>query len=83
MTQAHSQVFSFFGENIFFGGNVFVFFICLKHIFLGTTKYVVKCPPVATGLGRGTKKVENHWSTGLISRVRSNYSNVRAKNELQ
>jgi len=36
-------------------------------------------PPVATGLCRGTKKVENHWAIELISRHRTDESNIRAK----
>ena len=35
--------------------------------------------PRASGLDRRTKNVENHWSAGLISRVRTGYDNVRAK----
>ena len=34
---------------------------------------------MATGLGRGTKKVENHWCVGLISSVRIDENNVRAE----
>jgi len=28
-------------------------------------------PPGVTGLGRGTKKVKDHWSIRLISRART------------
>jgi len=34
---------------------------------------------LATVLGRSTKTIENHWSIGLISRVRTDSSNVRAE----
>jgi len=50
-----------------------------KTNFSVTAKFGRQCPPVVTGLGRGTKKVEDHWSIALISRVRTGYSNVRAK----
>jgi len=50
------------GHNIFLGGHDFAFTICLKHIFLGATKFggnkrnlggtAPECPPVATGLIR-------------------------------
>jgi len=36
--QARSQVLTFDGANYFFGGQYFSFFVCLKQIFLGTTK---------------------------------------------
>jgi len=41
-----------------------------------TTKFWAM-PPVVTGLGRGTKKVEDHWSIGLMSRVRTDYVRVK------
>jgi len=37
--QTRSQVLRFGGQNTFFGGNIFVFTICLKQIFLSTTKF--------------------------------------------
>jgi len=45
-------------HNIFLGGNNFVFIICLKQIFLSTTKFGRAqkiwghCPPVSAGLSR-------------------------------
>jgi len=48
----------------------FCFHYMFETNFSVTTKFGVT-PPVATDLGRGTKKVENHWSMGLISRVRT------------
>jgi len=42
-----------------------------KTNFSVTTKFVGRCSPVVMSLGRGTKKVEDLWSIGLISRVRT------------
>jgi len=42
-----------------------------KTNFSVTTKFGGKCSPVITGLSRGAKKVEDHWSIGLISRIRT------------
>jgi len=39
LEQARSQVFWFEGENGYLWGQDFVFIICLKYIFLGTTKF--------------------------------------------
>ena len=44
------------GQNAFLGEQGFCFIICSKQIFLGT-KY--EGNSVATGMGRGTKMVEN------------------------
>jgi len=68
--QARNQAFSFGGEKCIFRGKDYCFIICLKLIFLGTTISGGQCPPVATGLGRGTKKFENHWFTaGLLKHI--------------
>jgi len=74
--QARSQVFRFAEQNKFLGGKIFVFVICLKHIFLSQRNL---SPTVVTGLGRGTKKVEDRWSIRRISKVRTDLSNIRAK----
>jgi len=51
-----------------------------KPNFSVTTEFRVKCPPVATGLGRVTIKFEKHWSIiEQNSRFRTGYSNFRAK----
>ena len=46
------------------------FFICLKQIFLSKQNLGGNAP-VVTSLDRGTKKVEDHWTIGLICRVRT------------
>jgi len=39
MEQARNQALRFEGQNAFLGGKIFVFIICLKQIFLSTTKF--------------------------------------------
>ena len=39
LLQVRSQVLTFGGENLFLGGKILVFMICLKQIFLGTTNF--------------------------------------------
>jgi len=67
------------GENTFLGGKIFVFIICLKQIFLGTTKFgeaqkfgggtVPEYTPRATGLGKSTKNMfystENFYNSNI------------------
>jgi len=59
------------GNKVFGRGQGFCFYYMFKKIFLSTTKFGGQYPLVARGRGRGTKKVENHWSIGLISRIRT------------
>ena len=59
--QARSQVLGFGGKNTSLGGKIFVFIVCLKQVFLRTTKFGVAkkilgelAPnaPMSAGLGR-------------------------------
>jgi len=67
--QVRSKVFKFGGEKYIFRGQDFCFYYMFKTISSGHNKIWGQCPPVTTGLGRGTKKVENYWSIGVSSRV--------------
>ena len=71
--------FSYFGgKNTYLRGKNFCFHYMFKTIFLGTTKFGVQAPG-GYRPGWRYKKVENHWSIGLISSVRTNKNNVRAE----
>ena len=48
MSQARSQVFTFGGKNKLLGGNIFVFVICSKQIFL-SQENLGQCPPLGYG----------------------------------
>jgi len=65
--RARSQVFMFGRQNIFLEGKDFCHMF--KTIFPGRNKIWGAMAMVTTGLGGGTKKVENHWSIGLIFRI--------------
>jgi len=63
--QARSQALRFGVKNTFYGGKIFVFILCLKQIFMGTTKF-----GVAQKNG-GTLPPNAPVTTGLLHPLRS------------
>ena len=72
-----NQVSRFGAKNTVLGGKIFVFIICLKQIFL-SIKFGKQCPG-DFGPGSRYKKVENHWSIEIISRIHTDQSKFGAE----